>query len=287
MNDLKKILVVGGAGFIGSNLCRKLAKIPSNEVYSLDDYSSGNRRNHVQNVVYITGESSQIKEKIKFKPQIIYHLGEYSRVENSFFNFDKVFSSNIVGTSEVVKFAHSINAKLIYAASSTKFSEGEMPTGQSPYAWTKATNVELIKNYSNWYGLNHAIAYFYNAYGNNENGVGSYATLIGIFLEQYRSGRPLTVVRPGTQKRNFTHVDDIVDALLLIEKYGSGDGYGIGHEDAYSVLQVAEMFGSNIKYLDARKGNRRDAALNIQKTIDLGWKSKRSLPEYINQQKSK
>jgi UDP-glucose 4-epimerase len=236
-------------------------------------------------VTYVTGESSQISEKIDFQPHIIYHLGEYSRVENSFSNFDKVFASNIVGTVEVVKFAQNTNAKLIYAASSTKFSDDVEPAAQSPYAWTKATNVELIKNYSNWYGLDYAIAYFYNAYGNNENGVGSYATLIGIFLDQYQSGHPLTVVRPGTQKRNFTHVDDIVDALVLIQECGSGDGYGIGHRDAYTVLQVAEMFGSQIKYLDARKGNRQDAALNTAKTIDLGWKPKRSLPEYINEKK--
>ena len=278
---LKRILVIGGAGFIGSNLCEKLAEVESNEVFCLDNYSSGSVYNHKDGVSYIQGHSRDISEIIKFSPELIYHLGEYSRVENSLKNFPIVQSSNIHGTLEVIKFASKSGSKLVYAGSSTKFAQSATDIQKTPYSWTKEYNTELIKHYANWYGLRYAITYFYNTYGSGECYEGEYATLIGIFKKKYASRSPLPVVLPGTQRRNFTHVDDIVTGLLLVGKYGEGDLYGIGHHEDYSVLEVANMFSSNIEYLPERFGNRESSELFTDKIIELGWTPKISLKQHV------
>lgn len=278
---MKKILVTGGAGFVGSNLCEALVKNPENEVFSLDNYFTGKRENHIQGVTYIEGSTEHIFELIDFKPDLVFHLGEYSRVEQSFEDIDKVFLFNKIGTLKVLEFCRKNNSKLVYAGSSTKFGDGGMGKNQSPYAWSKSSNTELIKNYGEWYGLNYAIVYFYNVYGKGEISEGKYATLIAIFAEKMRKGEPLTVVSPGTQLRNFTHIDDIVSGLLLVGEKGQGDDFGIGNAESYTILEIAQMFGGEIQMLPERRGNRMTAEVITEKTQSLGWKAVRDIREYV------
>ncbi len=275
----KTIVVTGGAGFIGSRLCARLAAL-GNTVISLDNYFTGLRTNHVPGVDYREGHTKHIAKHITEPVDLVYHLGEYSRVEISFREPQLVLEYNAEGTAGVLEFCRKQNVKIVYAGSSTKFADGGLGRDQSPYAWTKATNTELVCNYGAWYGLPYAITYFYNVYGPGER-AGSYGTVIEIFRQQYAQGKPLGVVSPGTQKRNFTHVDDIVDGLLLVGEKGEGDEFGLGAREAYSVIEVAEMFGSTVEMLPERQGNRMSAMLDDAKSRMLGWEPTRRLPEYI------
>ena len=229
----KKILVTGGAGFIGSHLCERLAK-DGNIVTSLDNYFTGQYCHHVEGVDYIDKPTNNISEAVKSKPEIVYHLGEYSRVEQSFDDISLVHEYNTQGTFQVLEFIRQTGAKLIYAGSSTKFSDNGADA--SPYAFTKAQNTQLVMNYGKWFNIDYAITYFYNVYGGREISEGKYATLIALFQEKIRKGEKLQVVSPGTQKRNFTYIDDIINALVMIGECGQGDGYGIGCDKSYSIL---------------------------------------------------
>ena len=277
-----KILVIGGAGFIGSHLCEKLANIEENSVYSLDDYSTGSMSNHVERVSYIEGHTKDIDKLVNFTPNIIYHLGEYSRVEQSFDDIEKVWESNQHGSFSVFQFWKKTKSKLIYAGSSTKFGDSGAGGNQSPYAWTKSSNTELVENYGNWFGIKYAITYFYNVYGGREISTGKYATLIALFKEKYKNRKPLTVVSPGTQLRNFTHIEDIISGLVLVGKKGLGDNYGIGCSQSFSILDIAKMFGSEIEFLPERKGNRMSASVVCDKTKSLGWEESYSIENYIH-----
>lgn len=286
----KKILVTGGAGFIGSHLCERLLKL-NNEVVSLDNYFTGSEKNHIKGVKYIKGNTKDIFKLLDFTPDIIYHLGEYSRVEQSFEDMRIVYEYNKIGTFEVLEFVRRTGAKLIYAGSSTKFGDGGIARNTSPYAWTKASNTELVINYGNWYGINYAITYFYNVYGPREISTGKYATLIALFKEKMKKNEPLTIVKPGTQKRNFTHIDDIINGLILIGEEGYGDEFGIGSDEAYNIIEVAEMFldmqieeaikKGKVIMLPERRGNRMNAEVVTDKTKALGWKSNKHLRDYI------
>lgn len=276
---MKKYLVIGGAGFIGSNLVMKLAESNDNKIVSLDNYLTGKVSNHVKGVTYIKGEAKQINSIINFKPEIIFHLGEYSRVEKSFEDVDLVFKNNYESIYYVLKFAKKNNSKLVYAGSSTKFDK-KKGFSLSPYTWTKSINSELIKEYSTWFNLNYAIVYFYNVYGPNELN-DEFGTLIGKFKKSMKDGDKLNVVLPGTQRRNFTHVEDIVNGLIIVSEKGEGDGYGIGNQASYSILEIANLFGGQINYLIERKGNRDDSELIVEKTIKLGWSAKHSIKDYI------
>ena len=276
-----KILVTGGAGFIGSHLCEELVKNINNSVYSLDNYSTGKKENHINRVIYVQGDTKNIEDLIDCNPDVIYHLGEYSRVEQSFNDIEKVWSSNKDGIFAVLQFCRKFGSKLVYAGSSTKFGDGGLGRSQSPYAWTKASNTELVENYGNWFGIKYAITYFYNVYGGREISTGKYATLIALFKEKYKNGEPLTVVSPGTQLRNFTHIDDIISGLIMVGKKGDGDNYGIGCSQSYSILNIAKMFRSEIEFLPERKGNRMSASVVCDKTKDLGWEESRSIEDYI------
>lgn len=277
----KIILVTGGAGFIGSHLCEKLAQDKNNKVYSLDNYTTGSVDNHVKNIEYIIGSTVDIESLISFVPEIIYHLGEYSRVEQSFEDIEEVWRSNKDGIFSILEFTRKTGAKLVYAGSSTKFGDGGLGRSQSPYAWAKATNTELVANYGNWFNIPFAIAYFYNVYGEREISTGKYATLIALFLDKRKNNKKLTVVSPGTQRRNFTHISDIISGLILIGENGYGDDFGIGSQESYTILEVAEMFGGEIVMLPERKGNRMVADVVIEKTVKLGWSPKESLKDYI------
>jgi UDP-glucose 4-epimerase len=277
----KKILVTGGAGFIGSNLCEKLTKDKNNDVYSLDNYFTGSENNHVERVTYIKGSTENIDSLINFTPDMVYHLGEYSRVEQSFDDIKMVWKSNKNGIFAVLEFVRKHGCKILYAGSSTKFGDNGMGRSASPYAWTKASNTELVKNYGTWFNVPYAITYFYNVYGNREIQTGKYATLIALFKEKMKNKEPLTVVSPGTQKRNFTHIDDIVNGLILIGKNGCGDDFGIGNPDTYSIKEIAQMYNGEIEMLPKRRGNRMSANMNCAKTEALGWRAIESVRDYI------
>jgi UDP-glucose 4-epimerase len=278
---MARILVTGGAGFIGSHLCEKLL-LDGHQVYSVDDYSAGSPDNHIEGVVYIEGSTAEIEKFFCAPFDLIYHLGEYARVEQSFLEIEKVLEKNVRGTHSILEFARKHKTKIVYAGSSTKFADGGIGRDQSPYAWTKATNTELVRNYGEWYGLEYAITYFYNVYGPRERGDEKTGTLIGIYRDLYKKGEPLPVRLPGNQRRNFTHVADIVNGLKLVGEKGDGDGYGIGHHDSYSVREVAAMFSHPVMELPERPGNRMSSAADTKRTrLELGWSPQFDLPGYV------
>ena len=280
----KNILVIGGAGFVGSNLCKRLNS-PNTNVCSYDNYFTGNKLNHHKGIEYFKGESKNINE-IDFghKFDIVYHLGEYSRVEQSFEDIDKVFDFNMSSIYNILKFVKNNNAKIVYAGSSTKFGDDGNNILESPYAWTKKTNAELVKTYCSWFDLEYCITYFYNVYGQNEIAEGPYATLIAKYINLYKSGaRRLPVVKPCHQRRNFTHIEDITEALVILGENGLGDNYGIGSDKSYSIIEIVELFKCKVEWLPERKGNRMSAPIVSEKTKSLGWKAKNELLDYISE----
>lgn len=284
MTTGKKIIIVtGGAGFIGSHLIEQLVKDQKNRVISLDNYFTGLKSNHMPGAEYREGHTKDIERHVPETPDIVYHLGEYSRVEKSFDDVALVWDLNKAGTFGVLEFCRKRNCKIVYAGSSTKFGDGGLGRDQSPYAWTKASNTELVRNYGSWFGVPYAITYFYNVYGPREISAGSYATVIGIFKERYKEGKPLAVVSPGTQIRNFTHVNDIISGLMLVGEQGEGIDFCIGSEKGYSILDVARMFGTDIVMLPERKGNRMNASINTSKVRALGWEPKNNLEDHIRE----
>jgi len=284
MEHKKLAVVTGGAGFVGSHLCERLV-CEGYRVISLDNYFTGSKDNHVEGVEYREGHTKDIAGLVTEIPDIVFHLGEYARTEKSFEDVETVWDFNKLGTIAVLEFCRRVRCKLVYAGSSTKFADGGDGRDQSPYAWSKAVNTELVQNYGEWFGLEYAITYFYNVYGPREMS-GSFGTLISIFAELYRNGNPLTVVTPGTQVRNFTHVLDIVDGLFLVGEHGRGDGYGIGSPESYSVLEVAQMFGGEVLMMPSRNGNRMQGVVHTDSTHALGWKPSRTLPAYIDELKN-
>jgi UDP-glucose 4-epimerase len=265
-----KVGVTGGAGFIGAALCREL-QARGHQVISLDNYFTGSPDNHVPGVEYRRGHARDIARLMPETPDLLFHMGEYSRVEKSFEEPELVWDMNKAGTFAVLEYCRARKGlKLVYAGSSTKFGDGGMGRDQSPYAWTKASNTELVRNYGTWYDVPYAITYFYNTYGPGERS-GAFGTVVEIFHQQWLNQLPLAVVAPGTQRRNFTHVDDIV----------AGDDYGLGAEDSYSVMEVARLFGGAIEMLPERRGNRMAASLDTTKLRGMGWRATRRLPDYI------
>ena len=275
----KTILVTGGAGFIGSHLVTRLHDA-GHKIIVLDNYFTGSRENHVPGVEYREGHTRDIETLIPETPDLVYHLGEYSRVEKSFDEPALVWDLNKAGTFAVLEFCRKKGCKIVYAGSSTKFADGGMGRDQSPYAWTKASNTELVRNYGAWYDLPYAITYFYNVYGPGERS-GTYGTVIEIFRQRYLAGQSLAVVSPGTQKRNFTYVGDIVDGLVRVGADGVGDDYGLGDKREYSILEIAEMFGKPIEMLPERPGNRMTSVVDTSKAELLGWKVEHSIEDYI------
>ena len=278
----KNILIIGGAGFIGSHLSEYL--VSNNSVLSIDNYLSGTRENHVAGVKYIEGSSKDIWDLAgNFSADIIYHLGEYSRVESSFDDYELVIENNLVPFSKVLLYAKHHNAKLVYSGSSTKFAKYTNDDTNSPYAWVKSINTEHLVNYANWFSLEYAIVYFYNAYGGNEIGSGKYSTLIAKYKRLYKEGiKDLPVVSPGTQLRNFTHYSDIVRGLIMVALKGSGDGFGIGSDRSVSILDIVSYLKCSPTLIPSRRGNREDAKLVTTNTKALGWHPQYDIEEYLN-----
>jgi UDP-glucose 4-epimerase len=273
-----KILIIGGAGFIGSHLCESYAN--EHIVTSLDNYISGKKDNHVHNVKYLDMDAKNILS-LQEDYDLIFHLGEYSRVENSLQKIDYVLTNNLRPILDVLQFAKKSKAKLIYAGSSTKFADGGENKFKSPYAFSKWQNSELVKFYCEAHNIKYAITYFYNVYGGRENSNGEFATVIAKFLERKKFNKRLKITRPGTQVRNFTHIDDTVDALKLIAANGVGDDYGIANPKSYSINEVANFISEDIEYVNENAANRLSSSIISEKTINLGWTPKKELEEYI------
>ena len=264
---MKNIIVVtGGAGFVGSNLIEQLLKKTKYKIISLDNYSSGFKKNHVINrrVKYLNEETLNIQKKLnKFKKNIktIFHFGEFSRIYQSFQRFNECFKSNSIGSHAVFKFCLDNKIKLIYSATSASLGNSGNDKNLSPYSFTKSKNLELLDNLKKWFNFKFEIIYFYNVYGKNHIKSGDMATVIGIFEDQYLHNKPLTVVKPGTQTRKFTHIDDTVEVCVDAWKKNKCKHYSIAAKNNYSILQIANIFGGKIKYLPERPGERYSSAL--------------------------
>jgi len=285
---MKKIIIVtGGAGFIGSNLIRFLLKRNNFNIISIDNYTTGSIKNHVinKNVKYINGQNkdiSRILRNYKKKIKIIYHFGEFSRIYQSFLHTKDCVNSNIYNSFEVINFAKDNNIKIIYSATSSNLGNDGKDQNSSPYAWTKTKNIELIKNYGDWFGLRYEILYFYNVYGPGQIKNGKMSALIAIFEKQYKNKKPLTIVKPGTQLRDFTHIDDIIEGCYKAVIKNKNKEYMLSSGKKFSILQIAKMFNTKYKYISKRPGDRKDSiVLNNNAKKILGFKTKNTLKDYI------
>ena len=259
---MKNIIVItGGAGFVGSNLISLILKKTKFKIISIDNYSTGYKKNHIKNsrVKYIKGHTKDISTTLKsFNKKIhsLFHFGEFARIYQSFLKMNECMSSNCVGTNAVFNYCLNNKIKLIYSATSASIGNNGLDKNLSPYAFTKSKNLEMLENLKKWFGFKFEVIYFYNVYGPKQISVGSMATVIGIFEEQYKNKIPLSVVKPGTQTRRFTHIDDTVKSCYFAWKQNKCRHYSISNKKSYSIIQVAKMFGAKIEYLPARPGER-------------------------------
>jgi len=289
LKEKKNFLVVtGGAGFVGSNLIEILLKRTSYNILSLDNYSSGNIKNHIisNRVTYLRGNTLDIFKQLKLyrkKIKSLFHFGEFARIFQSFEKFNECFEYNSTGSKEVFKFCLENKIKLIYSATSASLGNKGNDKNLSPYAFTKAKNLELLENLKKWFNLKYEIIYFYNVYGKKQISTGKMATVIGIFEYQYKNKLPLTVVKPGNQTRRFTHISDTVEVCFEAWKKNKCEHYSISNKKSYSIIDVAKMFKSKIKYLPQRKGERYASALtslSLNNKVNKRY-GKKSLKDYI------
>lgn len=276
------ILITGGCGFVGTNLVKQLYK-EGNNVVVVDNYSAGKHENEIEGVTYIDDHTKNIFNiNFPFKPDLVFHLGEYSKITPSYDEINIVFDLNILGSFAIVEYVKQNNIPIIYAASSTRLAlEGE---NHSPYSFFKSIIVQLIKNYSEWYKLKYSICYFYNVYGEHQDTCNNgWETVISIFEKQMKKGQPLTVVGDGTQRRDFTYVGDIVKGLIQASKKLQNEEYQLGSGEDFSILEVAKMFSDNIIFIPERKGDRKYSRANTEDTFNkLGWKPEMNLKTWIN-----
>ena len=286
---MKNIIVItGGAGFVGSNLINFFIKKTKYKILSIDNYSSGTIKNHIKDkrVKYLKSDTKNIS-KLRLNPKkikTIFHFGEFARIYQSFLKMNECLDSNSIGTNAVFNYCLENNIKLVYSATSASLGNSGSDKDLSPYAFTKAKNLELLQNLKKWFKFKFEVIYFYNVYGPNQISTGSMATVIGIFENQYKKNKPLTVVRPGNQTRRFTHIDDTIDACYLAWKRSKCKHYSISNKNSYSIYQVAKMFKTKIKFVPKRPGERYASALT---KISLNNKVHRffgkiRLKDYIN-----
>ena len=260
------IVVTGGAGFVGSNLIELLVKETKYKIISLDNYSSGSKKNHIMHkrVKYLKGNTSniiKILNNYKNKINSIFHFGEFARIFQSFKKFDECYQSNSIGSKAVFKFCLDNNIKLIYSATSASLGNNGNDRNLSPYAFTKSKNLELLENLKKWFNFKFEVIFFYNVYGPRQIEEGDMATVIGIFENKYKNKKPLTIVKPGTQTRRFTHIHDTVQICYKAFKANKCIYYSISNKNSYSIKEVAGMFKSKITYIKPRLGERYASAL--------------------------
>ena len=263
----KYVVVTGGAGFVGSNLIELLIKETDHYIISIDNYSSGIKKNHINSkkVKYITGNTSDIENLLySYKRNIIslFHFGEFSRIYQSFKKFNECYVSNSIGTNEVFNFCLKNRIKLIYSATSASLGNKGNDKNLSPYAFTKSKNLEFLNNLKKWFNFKYEVIFFYNVYGPKQITSGKMATVIGIFEDCYKKKIPLPVVRPGNQSRRFTHISDTVEVCYKAWKLDRCSYYSISNKESFSILKVAKLFKSDVVFLPPRKGERYASALS-------------------------
>ena len=289
MISKKKIIITGGAGFVGTNLIKFLLKKTKYEIISIDDYSSGSKSNHIKSlrIKYIKGKTSQITKLIKNPKNIksVFHFGEFARIYQSFLNMNECIDSNSVGSNAIFNFCLKNKIKLIYSATSASLGNSGKDKNLSPYAFTKSKNLELLENLKKWFNFKYEVIYFYNVYGPYQICKGQMATVIGIFEDHYKRNKPLPIVKPGTQTRRFTHINDTVNVCYLAWKKNLCRHYSIANKKSYSLLEVAKMFKTKIKFLSKRPGERYASALTNKNLSNKIYKhfGKISLKNYIEE----
>ena len=287
MGKNKKILVTGGAGFVGTNLIKLFLEKTNYKIISIDNYTSGTKLNHIKNtrVKYIKGNTVNISKLIKNPNQIktIFHFGEFARIYQSFLKMDRCIDSNSIGSNAVFNFCLKHKIKLIYSATSASLGNKGNDKNLSPYAFTKAKNLELLENLKKWFNFKYEVVYFYNVYGPHQICKGQMSTVIGIFEDQYKKKKPLPVVMPGTQTRRFTHISDTVEICFMAWKKNLCRHYSITSKKSYSIFEVAKMFNSEIKFLPKRSGERFASALTKMNLSNKIYKyyGKIKLKDYI------
>ncbi len=260
------VLVTGGAGFVGSNLIELILLRSKFNIISLDNYSTGLKKNHIKNkrVKYIKGNTkliSKILKKYKKKINTVFHFGEFARIYQSFLKLNECIDSNTIGTHEVFSFCMKNKIKLIYSATSASLGNNGNDKNLSPYAFSKAKNLEMLENLKKWYNFKYEVVYFYNVYGKNQICSGDMATVIGIFEKAYLDNKPLPVVKPGTQTRRFTHIKDTIEICYLAWKQNKNRHYSISSNKEFSIIEIAKLFKCEIKFLPRRLGERYASAL--------------------------
>ena len=261
------IVVTGGSGFVGSNLIEYFLKKTKLQIISLDNYSSGSKKNHILNkrVKYIKSDTKQISQILNiYKNRInaIFHFGEFSRIYQSFLNMNECIQSNSIGSHAVFDFCLKNKIKLIYSATSASLGNNGQDKNLSPYAFTKSKNLELLENLKKWFNFKYEVIFFYNVYGPRQICKGKMATVVGIFQDHYKNKKPLPVVKPGTQSRRFTHIQDTVEICFLAWKKNKCKFYSISNKKSFTINQLAKLFNYKIKYLSSRKGERYASALS-------------------------
>ena len=283
------LVVTGGAGFVGSNLISYLIKKTNHKIISIDNYSSGSKKNHIKNsrIKYFSSHTKNISQILKKPKNIkaIFHFGEFARIYQSFLKMDQCLDSNTIGTNAVFNFCLINNIKLIYSATSASLGNRGKDKNLSPYAFSKSQNLELLENLKKWFKFKYEIIYFYNVYGPRQISQGSMATVIGIFENCFKKKKFLPVVKPGTQSRRFTHIDDTIKVCYLAWKKNLCRHYSISHRESYSILQVAKLFKKKIKFLPKRSGERYASALTNMNLSNRVYKyfGKKKLKDYVEQ----